>query len=89
MAQQTHSRSTDQRLPIANCICCKIGMRLTIIDTATRPGVDTLVFECTCGFSIKCQCAERIHRPRISHEHTRKPLENDREGHPTFAKDAA
>ncbi len=53
MSQQTHSSSPDHMIPVANCIRCKVGMRLAAIEPTRRPGVDRLVFECTCGYSIR------------------------------------
>jgi hypothetical protein len=53
MSQQTHSHSPDQNIPVANCIRCKIGMRLVVIEPTTRPGLERLVFECACGYSIR------------------------------------
>jgi hypothetical protein len=52
MSQQTHSHSRSQNIPVANCIHCKLGMWLAAVEPDTRPGVDILVFECTCGYSI-------------------------------------
>ncbi len=52
MSQQTHSHSPDQNIPVANCIRCKVGMYLAAIEPTNRPGIDKLIFECTCGYSI-------------------------------------
>ncbi len=52
MSQQTHSHWTDPNMPVANCIRCKVGMWLAAIEPTDRPGVDKLIFECTCGYSV-------------------------------------
>lgn len=56
MPQQPNTSSPNRpTIPHVTCPRCKTEMRLAIIEPAAMAdaGVDTLVFECTCGFAFK------------------------------------
>lgn len=56
MSEQNQFRRGDAPvIPQVECPHCREGMRLTIIEPAAMSdaGVETLVFECVCGFATR------------------------------------